>query len=274
MCDSIFWYPVTKAAIADPLTRYWVPNTDAVFWWSLESPISGRILHTHVWLHSHRARFGGLLFVSGQHSPDSLASIGPSCIVGSKSAGRRTADEGASAACTDLMEVRRRLYAAAESRGILICADDEVHSPSYIHIPRSPDGSIAGGYYDRQGRLVCKPFTLVQNGILSVFAFSTARWHSEIDPFPQHTMTFAYVDTNASYTQLVETWPRKYGQWELSSNKTRGGGRGVVGSYREGLHVDKSSPMTSGSFRVTPSIPMIYQLKDYMSRASLRQFVG
>ena len=86
-------------------------------------------------------------------------------------------------------------------------------------------------------------------------------------------MTFAYVDTNASFTQLVETWPRKYGQWELSSNKTRGG-RGGVGSYREGLHVDKSSPMTSGSFRVTPSIPMIYQLKDYMSRASLRQFVG
>ena len=123
----IIRYPVTKAAIADPLTRYWVPNTDAVFWWSLESPIAGRILHTHVWLHSHRARFGGLLFVSGQHSPDSLASIGPSCIVGSKSAGRRTADEGASAACTDLMEVRRRLYAAAESRGILICADDDIY---------------------------------------------------------------------------------------------------------------------------------------------------
>ena len=48
LSPHIIRYPVTKAAIADPLTRYWVPNTDAVFWWSLESPIAGRILHTRL----------------------------------------------------------------------------------------------------------------------------------------------------------------------------------------------------------------------------------
>ena len=47
--------------------------------------------------------------------------------------------------------------------------------------------------------------------MVSVFAFSSARWHPEVDPFPQHTMLFFYADANATESSLVEMWPQRYG---------------------------------------------------------------
>merc|ERR1711920_857164 len=75
----IFWYPFTRFARQDALSRYAVTNRDSVLWWTMRSPTGGRFLPP-AWLHSHRARFAGMLLVNGRHSPLSLA--GDACLAG------------------------------------------------------------------------------------------------------------------------------------------------------------------------------------------------
>lgn len=91
----IWWYPVTPFASNDRLSRYEVPSRAAVFWWTMRAPRRG-VLLPPAWVHSHRARYAGLLLIRGAHSLSSLARIGPS-------------GQG----CKDLREARRKLVEAA-----------------------------------------------------------------------------------------------------------------------------------------------------------------
>ena len=51
----ILWHPIDSSATHDPLSRYAVPSSDALFWWTLWLPRSGLLLPPG-WVHSHRAR--------------------------------------------------------------------------------------------------------------------------------------------------------------------------------------------------------------------------
>ena len=135
-------YPVTPVAARDRLTRYPVSNEPAVWWWTVLAPRGGRILPP-AWVHSHRARYGGLLLVEGSYSPCSLAGLGPNCT----GSGLATPPAG-------LAEARRALREAAGSS--LVCEDDEQLAPSYVRLPEDPR-SGTGGYYDRPGSLRCEP---------------------------------------------------------------------------------------------------------------------
>jgi len=231
----IWWYPFTTEATKDLLTRYNVGTRDAVWWWAFEVPRRLRILPP-AWLHSHRARYGGLLLLRGNHSPHGLLSL------------HRPLPSTKSVGCTPSSVVsaagaRACLYGAALSRNELVCADDEAHQPSSVQLPASADGAT-GGLYDRQGAVRCEPLQLGRAERLSLFAFSTVRWNGQVDPFPQHTMLFFFADTNASATELVEVLPPRYGVWEFGSG----------GSYRANLPLardtqPKHSHVKGGSYR-------------------------
>eukprot|EP00966_Prymnesium_polylepis_P254802 5887428-Prymnesium_polylepis.3 len=66
-----------------------------------------------------------------------------------------------------------------------------------------------------------------------------------LTPRSQHTMLLMYVDANASETQLLETFPAKYGWWDLDADK-----------YREGIDIQaectKSSVRKAGKSRRAP----------------------
>lgn len=200
-------YPVTPVAARDRLTRYPVSNEPAVWWWTVLAPRGGRILPP-AWVHSHRARYGGLLLVEGSYSPCSLAGLGPNCT----GSGLATPPAG-------LAEARRALREAAGSS--LVCEDDEQLAPSYVRLPEDPR-SGTGGYYDRPGSLRCEPADLSRGAAYTVFSFSTPRWARGVDPFPQHTMLFMYVDGSASESELAETFPASYGRWGIESGEYRG----------------------------------------------------
>ena len=95
--------------------------------------------------------------------------------------------------------------------GQLVCSDEEEDSPSFVHLPPSADGT--GGFYDRQGRVVCSPERIEEGDAFTLFAFNSPRWNREVDPFPQHTMLFMYLDANRTATELTETFPATYGRW-------------------------------------------------------------
>ncbi|KAL1510680.1 hypothetical protein AB1Y20_006976 [Prymnesium parvum] len=189
----IWWYPVTPAAAADRLSRYDVPRRPALFWWVMRAPRGGRLLPP-AWVHSHRARYGGLLLVRGKHSPRSLAAF---------------------PRAANLTAARSALLAAAAGR--LVCADDEERAPSFARLPPAADGT--GGWYDRQGRVVCRQLDIERGEEYTLFSFNEPRWSTDVDPYPQHTMLFMYLDGNASATELAETFPASYGEWYLESGE-------------------------------------------------------
>ena len=70
------------------------------------------------------------------------------------------------------------------------------------------------------------PFHFAVNQDVTLFSFSTAVWGATVTVFPQHFMLFMYLDGNASFTQLAETFPSQHGEWNLFQR---------LAGYRDGI---------------------------------------
>jgi len=111
-----------------------------------------------------------------------------------------------------------------------------------------------GGYYDRQGAVLCEATELAEGEVLTLFSLSSARWNAHVDPFPQHTMLFFHTDTNASATELVEVLPESYGVWVLANASAD-----TPGGYKPRLPVNlKGSHLRPGSaVKVSPDLHQV-----------------
>ena len=204
--------PLDRSALADHLLRYDVGAVPSLRWWAVRIPFSGRLLPP-AWLHSHRARYSGLLFVEGNHT---IALAGDAGLCAERGGQLATCKSDATAALTTLRSML--LHAAGER---LLCADDPA-VPSFDRLPLNADGS--GGYHDRQGAIWCRPGASVSAGAAyTVFAFSTAHYLRHVDPFPQHTLLFLRyaplppppLGTPSSH---IEVHPPSYSRWDVGGD--------------------------------------------------------
>lgn len=186
--------------------RYDVGSSDRVFWWPLKMKTAGEIVGP-VWVHSHRARYRGMVLVAGAHSMHSLTGIGPECATSNDPA------------CHDIAVARQRLV---KNAGLLAVCHDSLAVPNYLTVP-SADG--AASHYDRPGEFLCDPFRFEEGQVFTVFSFSGPVYHpGEFlnSTFPQHTMIFAYFrippesryNLNTSAVMMLN--PRSYGMWEVA----------------------------------------------------------
>ena len=198
----IFWYPVTRFANRDPLARFEVRSEEAVLWWTMTSPVSGLILE-RPWAHAHRARFAGIVLVEGAYN---LKSLG---VLGTLHAGDNNRTYSANAS---LASLRERIVQKATQIDALVCYDE----PSVPTV-----AAINGRHYDRPGKVSCvEGRRLTAGTAYTVFHFVSPVWSAHVKAFPQHMMTFLYLDANSSWSQLADTFPNGYGRYALQSRTT------------------------------------------------------
>lgn len=167
-CKLILFHPITTYALDDSLQRYDAGTTPRVLFWSYRMRRGGRLL-LPVWLHSHRARDGGVVLIAGHHTIASLTN-------------------GTFTAAHTIDALRDLVVARAGNR--VVCRPDP-SVPSVVHLSEAADGSL-GGQYDRPGALICSSHEWRAGDRLTVFAFSEPRWAIHNVHFPQHTMIFAF----------------------------------------------------------------------------------
>jgi len=101
----------------------------------------------------------------------------------------------------------------ATELGKLVCHDNDT-VPSHA-IVRDPTTG-APLHYDRQGQLECLPRARIERGgTYTELSFVRPLWNEKIDPFPQHTMLFLYLDANTTRTLMGDTFPGRYDMWRL-----------------------------------------------------------
>ena len=202
---SLFWLfpPCDSAYKTSSIDKYGngfntfnVQRVPSLVWWSGRMPASGMLLNHVPWLHTHRARFSGVLVLAA-----SLAELNFSC----RSFGVTNVSAEHSRAA-DLSAIRRRLLAS----GRVVCQDDQA-VPDFVDVKPSAHLGIAGGMYERQGRLRCEPWAFRSGDRYSVFGFFRPRWHSDIRHMGMHLAAFLHVDLgnpNASFdaTLVGETF--------------------------------------------------------------------
>lgn len=218
--------PVTKLFLFNPFTRfssndiyerYAVPNIEMVFWWSYRMPRSGLLL-LPAWVHTHRARYGGLLLVEGNWSLATLASSrSGEFLCGS------AADAVAHPMCRTAAAMRAHLMHRAAHR--LLCHDDAAKS-SYVQLPQAADGS--GGYHDRPGAFTCREWHFRAGDDITAFSFAVPLWNPHVLIFPQHTMVFAHFvpaerasseGLGTAESEFVKLWPGRYSAWKVGSSR-------------------------------------------------------
>jgi len=200
-------WPMTTFARHDVYGRYDVGSSDRVYFWPMVMRVPGQIVLPG-WIHSHRARYKGMVLVEGAHSMHSLTGVGPAC-VGSLDP-----------ACHDIKAARQRVMENAGRR--VVCHDDPSVPNSVVLV--SPLGVT--GHYDRPGRFLCDPFNFSEGQTFTLFSFSGPAYHpgrTASSTFPQHTMMFFYfrVDPGSKYagikaTSVMQVKPKTYGVWELA----------------------------------------------------------
>jgi len=205
------WHPMTTAAMEDTLLRYHVTRSASVWWWTTRTPeLCGGTI-TDAWVHSHRARYGGVLLVKGNHSPASLSMGMPAAWDACE-----PSETGTGRLCGALAQLKQRLVRDAAAARLLLCRDDDT-ADSVLQL--QPQRGGLGGYHDRQGRLVCDSTARLDARQYTVLAFSDVLYGAQVDPFPQHTMIFLYVDlpdeVHRRVPQTMDCSPRGYSEWRL-----------------------------------------------------------
>ena len=200
----LLFHPRTPYAFSDLYERYDVGSTPRVFWWSYVMSRSGRLLAPG-WIHSHRARHGGVFLVAGNHSLSSLTGADFSACARSSLPH-----------CTSLNAARALLMQRAG--GSLICQDDVSSVPPYVELPPSAD-QMVGGFYDRPSHYACRQHDFVAGEVVTVFSFSEPLWSAHLREFPQHTMMFFYfVDADRAHrSAFVKHFPPALGVWEVGT---------------------------------------------------------
>ncbi len=179
---SLFWLN-NPWHNGDVYGRYLVGSSEEVLWWSGHIPIDGETL-ANPWLHTHRARYLGMLLFS-ENADNILYQVGGCSslrISTFPTPYTHIAEKGATHSYRILKKVNRSL----------ICADFS-EAPSAIHIGGS-DG-IPDGFYDRTFSAVrCQRWEFKAGSQFSVFAFHAPRWSMSTKDFPMHFNLFFWVD--------------------------------------------------------------------------------
>ena len=204
----LLWHPLNHSSYGEHLWRYDVDNARSVWWWHLESPLDGQLLPPG-WLHSHRARYAGIVLLDGAVDPFALSGLAAADCAASPPPSIARPN------CS-LPAVREAIVNGATRR--VLCVDDP-NVPTSLRVPWQP-GSGLGGSYDRAGALNCRASRLRKGGALTVIAFSEARWGKEIERFPQHTMLFLYLRTAVDASRMEDVHPRRgYSRWRLDEGR-------------------------------------------------------
>lgn len=231
--------PHNVYASRDIYERYGVPHVEAVYWWRYTLPRSGTLLRP-VWVHSHRARYGGLLIVQGNTSLTALAShaargedegefecaeVAPlnETVPSGEAAPRKAvpsaarAGSASPAACRSAAAMRSLLVERAGRR--LVCHDDPA-TPSFVRLAHGDDGF--GGYHDRPGAFHCREWHFRAGEVITLFSFNVPLWNQHLAVFPQHTMVFAHyvpTDNTIAESEFVKLWPEGYSVWKVGTSR-------------------------------------------------------
>jgi hypothetical protein len=184
---TIYWWNNPEGVFGirngrqDPYRRYDVLPSPSVAWWSGKlPPRSGRLLPGAVWLHTHRARYSGLLLFD-RHADAVWRGAG----------GCREWFVDHREALEDPLRLRSGVALSSVFETL-----QKVPGVICSHLARAPTAvDINGTLYDRAGPpLQCRPSWHHGRGApFSMFAFHDARWDAHVPHFPMHFNIFAYV---------------------------------------------------------------------------------
>merc|ERR1711972_1100265 len=180
------YYPLDAHAEKGPLNRYDVGNTTNVMFWPITFENSGELLPETVRLHTHRARHAGYVLVKGNHTLGNLIGSPRDCYLSNE--------------CSSVAAVRRLVLKKAGSS--VLCHDD----------PEVPSFVTLDGHFDRQGSIFCKAFSFAKGDTVTVFSFSTPVWAADMNPFPQHTIMFAYYRPLLGTSIAEQLYPEMAGR--------------------------------------------------------------
>lgn len=209
----ILWYPFSTPALEDPLLRYPVAPEPRLWWWTVTLPRTGRMV-APAWLHSHRARYGGLLLVRGERNPRQFGLDPANCTaaVPAVGSGHSFSVPGW---CDDLAALRSAIKRSAGAD--LICHDNE-YAPTYAAFA-SMGGKVR--YFDRPGELLCDTHEFSSGDRVTIFTFTHSLWNAEIRDFPMHTIVFTHFlptdGDESGFERLTQTAPNVFGTWDLDT---------------------------------------------------------
>jgi hypothetical protein len=160
--------------------RFLVAPAPSVAWYSVRMPISSRLL-PGTWMHSHRARFLGLLVLRGraaQSSPACKVLAGPWA---NYFEGHRAEDDEALERARDAFEF---------SHSDVLCRTDS-RVADVVHWANA-------SHFERAGHLECKSNMIFAEGEeLTIVIFTKPRWEPAVEIYPMHVDTFFFVERDA-----------------------------------------------------------------------------
>lgn len=182
----VFWFPIDDFTLRSRILGYDVGADDRLTWWTMKAPTRLR-LAGDPWVHSHRARYAGLLILrNGPRTPWELSPDLPA-----------DCSRTARAECSGLDALRSHLFRQAmrlpPGQGSLYCQDN-LHANTTA-LATTPGGATI--QIDLPGQVVCasgRDSELQQGDMLTVLAFTRAVYLPEADPFQQHTLVFSHAE--------------------------------------------------------------------------------
>lgn len=168
--------PVHKVILMYPpgpddfLGRYNVGNTPKVFTWAIKLDVPGGTVRPPAWTHNHHARYAGYILLRGNHSLNSLVSLG--CISGHD--GCETV-EG--------MQEHLLLHVNTKAGAVVLCVD-KMQKPDFVEMHQTEPGM--SGMYDRPAHVECRDWSFYRGQVVTVVSFSIPKWATA-----QHQPTFS-----------------------------------------------------------------------------------
>lgn len=167
---------------------YDVGSDERLTWWTMRVQTRLRLVGTP-WVHSHRARYAGLLVLrNGPRTPWQLSPL----VVDSASCVHRRVPECLSVgALRAHLESKARALPSPGRRSVLLCADEP--TAANWELARTAGGATI--HADRQGEAHCLSGEELEEGdTLTVFAFTRPNYNGGLDSFPQHTLLFSHAE--------------------------------------------------------------------------------